>query len=232
MATTNQLLLLDADDTLWENNIYFEQAVDEFLDFLAHSSMGPGEVRAVLDEIERANLLVHGYGAASFSRSLHDCYHRLAERPITDHDLLRVLGFGERILHQDIELIAGVAETIETLADRHRLVLLTKGHAEEQRLKVDRSGLADRFERAVIVPEKDAAVYRTVATELNADPDRTWMVGNSPKSDINPALEAGLNAVFVPHDRTWGLERQDLRPEAGPGRLLTVERFSDLLHHF
>ncbi len=128
-------LILDADDTLWENNVHFERAVDEFLAFLDHSSLSPPEVRAVLDEIERANLKVHGYGAAGFARNLRQCYEHLAERDISDDDLARVMGFGERILHEPIELIAGVAETLAYLAPRHDLVLLTKGHLEEQRLK-------------------------------------------------------------------------------------------------
>ena len=128
-------LLVDVDDTLWENNVHFERAVDGFLAFLDHSSLSPPEVRAVLDEIERANLKVHGYGAAGFARNLRQCYEHLAERDISDDDLARVMGFGERILHEPIELIAGVAETLAYLAPRHDLVLLTKGHPEEQRLK-------------------------------------------------------------------------------------------------
>jgi putative hydrolase of the HAD superfamily len=62
------------------------------------------------------------------------------------------------------------------------------------------------------------------------DPAETWMIGNSPKSDVNPALEAGLNAVFVPHAHTWVLEKQDI--VAGTGQLLVVDRFGDLRSHF
>jgi putative hydrolase of the HAD superfamily len=120
-----------------------------------------------------------------------------------------------------------VAETLEYLASRHDLVLFTKGHPEEQKLKIDRSGLGVWFGHTAIVKEKDVASYRALVGRLGWPAERTWMVGNSPKSDINPALEAGLNAVFVPHERTWTLERQPLR-EAGPGRLEIVREFAAL----
>jgi putative hydrolase of the HAD superfamily len=220
-------LLIDADDTLWENNIYFEEAFDNFCSFLDHSTLAPPEIRAILDEIELANIKVHGYGSLNFARNLAECYRRLAERRIREQDLETVRRFALSILEQPLELIPGVVETLEVLASRHDLTLVTKGHAEEQKLKLDRSGLALWFGHAEIVKEKDAAAYRTLVRSRGMDPAHTWMIGNSPKSDINPALEAGLNAVFVPHERTWALEHQEFR-ESGPGRLVVVERFSDL----
>ena len=129
-----------------------------------------------------------------------------------------------------MEVIHGVEETLEYLCSRHDLTLFTKGHPEEQRLKIERSGLAEYFEHAAIVREKDAEAYRMLVTERGMEPDRSWMIGNSPKSDVNPALEAGLNAVFVPHARTWVLEREEIRPRTG--RLLIVERFTELKLHF
>ena len=102
-----QHLIIDADDTLWENNIYFERAFDEFVGFLAHSTLPPTDVRAVLDEIEHANARIHGYGSQSFGRNLRQCYERLAERAIGEEDLVTVMGFAERILGRPIELIDG-----------------------------------------------------------------------------------------------------------------------------
>lgn len=227
-----QTLIFDGDDTLWENNVYFERAIDDFIAYLDHSTLAPPEVRAALDEIERANVRMHGYGAAMFGRSLRECSERLRERHLDEAEVATVMGFAERILRQPMELIAGVEETLAALASRHELALLTKGHDEEQRLKIERSGLTERFSRLFVVPEKDAAVYRTVVADLGSPPTSTWMIGNAPRSDINPALAAGLNAVFVPHDQTWRLEHQELAPDAAPGRLLVLERFADLREHF
>lgn len=226
-----QYLLIDADDTLWENNIYFEQAFDEFVEFLDHSSLSPAQIRAVLDEIELANSRIHGYGSLNFGRNLQQCYARLAEREIRPEDLETVKGFALRILEQPLVLIEGVEETLADLCSRHDLTLFTKGHPDEQRMKIDRSGLGRYFRHTAIVKEKDRASYEALVRERGLDPARTWMIGNSPKSDVNPALEAGLNAVFVPHARTWTLERTELR-RPGPGRLVVVERFSDLRELF
>jgi putative hydrolase of the HAD superfamily len=140
------------------------------------------------------------------------------------------MSFAERILECPMEVIDGVPETLEYLAGRHHLTLFTKGHPEEQKLKIDRSGLGIYFGHTAIVKEKDVAAYRALAAELGCAPEHTWMAGNSAKSDINPALEAGMNAVFIPHPHTWGLEHQEIRE--GRGRLLVVERFADLRAHF
>ncbi len=225
-----QHLIFDADDTLWENNIYFESAFDQFCDYLAHSSMSPAEVRKTLDEIERANAKIHGYGSRNFARNLAECYRHLAEREIADADLHAVQEFAHAILEHPIELIDGVEDTIAELASRHELTLFTKGDADEQRIKIGRSGLARHFQHTAIVKEKHEPAYRLLAEERRFHPDKTWMVGNSPKSDINPALAAGLNAVYVPHPRTWSLEHEDV-PESHP-RLLRIERIGELTRYF
>jgi putative hydrolase of the HAD superfamily len=224
------VLIFDADDTLWENNIYFERAFDEFCDFLSHSTMTPREVRDVLDAIEAANAKIHGYGSAKFGRNMQQTYEQLAQRGITPEDLQTVMRFAERILEQPMQIIDGVPETLAYLAERHELTMFTKGNADEQQLKIDRSGLADYFAHTAIVREKHADAYRGLVRERGMHPPVTWMIGNSPKSDVNPALEAGLNAVFVPHAHTWVLEKEEIRHQAG--QLLTVERFSDLRRHF
>ncbi len=224
-------LLIDADDTLWENNVYFENAFDSFCDFLDHSLLTPLQVREVLNEIELVNAKIHGYGSMNFGRNLQQAYRHLAEREIRAEDLEHVLSLAAQILQQPLEMIEGVEETLAYLSQRHELTIFTKGHPEEQRMKIDRSGVGRYFRHTAIVKEKDAAAYRGIVAERRWDRGETWMIGNSPKSDINPALEAGLNAVLVPHEHTWVLERQDLRPAQG-GRFLTVERFTDLRLHF
>jgi putative hydrolase of the HAD superfamily len=229
-ALERQHLIIDADDTLWENNIYFERAFDHFCDFLAHSSMSAGEVRAVLDEIELVNNKVHGYGTANFTRNLTECYHKLVERDIGDNDIAQIMSFTEQILHHPIELIAGVEETLAYLCERHDLTLFTKGNPEEQKLKLDRSGLAVYFGHTAIVKEKNAESYSLLIRERELERQRTWMIGNSPKSDINPALEVGLNAVFVPHQHTWRLEHEEVRRNGG--RLLELQQFAELKDHF
>ncbi len=155
-----QNLIFDADDTLWENNIYFEDAFEQFCDYLAHTSMSPQQVRQVLDEIEIVNAKVYGYGSRNFARNLAACFQHLVERDVSQRDLEVVMDFAHHILEKPIELIDGVEETVALLSTRHELTLFTKGDPEEQRLKIDRSGLGRYFQHTAIVKEKNETAYR------------------------------------------------------------------------
>lgn len=229
---TRQHLIIDADDTLWENNIFFEKAFDDFVDFLDHSHLTPPQVRDVLDAIEAVNARIHGYGSKNFGRNLIQTYEKLAQRPIASEDLETIVGFAENILNHPIILRPGVDETLSYLHERHELTLFTKGHPDEQRMKIDRSHLAPFFHHAEIVKEKDVAAYLNLGAAKAFHPPATWMIGNSPKSDVNPALAAGYNAVFLPHPRTWILEREELAQPQPPTRLLVLDHFGQLRDHF
>ena len=220
-------LIMDADDTLWENNIYFEQAIHAFVTFLDHSRLSREEVRAVLDEVER----LMGYGSVNFTKSLVETYRRLAEKDLQEQDIERVRQFGEQIRTHPIQLLEGVRETLACLSPRHDLYLLTKGDSEEQKLKVERSGIEDYFKQVVIVAEKDVSTYHRIVRELQIDPQRSWMIGNSPRSDINPALAAGLNAVYIPHPHTWHFEHEEVQ-YVEERRLLRLPTFADLRTSF
>ena len=228
-----QTLLIDCDDTLWENNIYFEQAIADFIERLNHQHMSAQEVRLFLNEVERENILRHGYGSHSFAHSLVTCFERLAEQPVTPELHEFIWGFAHRVSTSALELIAGVPETLEYLNRRgHHLLVMTKGNITEQSGKVERSGLKDYFAAVEIVAEKNTLTYQQIVAKYRLEPESTWMVGNSPKSDINPALAAGINAVFVPHDNTWILEHETVNSAPNGSRLLTVERFVDLTKYF
>jgi putative hydrolase of the HAD superfamily len=172
-----------------------------------------------------------GYGSANFTRSLIETYRRLAEKSLQDEDIQQIRRFGEQIRSHPLQLLDGVEETLNYLSPRHDLVLLTKGDLEEQKLKVERSGIEQCFRQVVIVPEKDVATYHRLVNELHVDPIHTWMVGNSPRSDINPALATGLNAVYIPHPHTWRLEHEEVQ-NIGGGRLLTLSAFAELRTNF
>ena len=225
-----QTLIIDGDDTLWENNIYFEQAIQDFIDFLGHSTLDREQVRDVLDEIERLNTGAYGYGSAAFARNLRETYERLAERDVDTPALDHVMGLARRITQGELQLLPGVPETLAYLSARHRLLLFTKGELEEQRLKVQGSGLEPYFDRVVIAREKDVETYSELIREQRVVAAQGWMIGNSPRSDIQPAIAAGLGAVFIPHQHTWRLEHADL--PAGNGRLLVLDSFPQLREHF
>ena len=227
-----QTLLIDADDTLWENNIYFERAIAAFISYLNHHEYSHEQVREKLNEVERENVRQHGYGLVSFRRALVTCFERLSTGPMTPEKHERIMSFAQSIADQEIELLEGVAETLPVLASRHKLILMTKGNQAEQAHKLVRSGLADHFTAVEIPKEKDPDAYREVCQRHQLDPATTWMIGNSPKSDINPALACGLHAVYIHHPHTWVLEHE-VRDEAPAGQhLLEVENFGELVRRF
>ncbi|MGA9720365.1 MAG: HAD family hydrolase [Acidobacteriaceae bacterium] len=231
-SVSPQTLLIDADDTLWENNIYFERAIASFITYLNNDRHAGVEVRCVLNECEHATIAAHGYGMASFERSLLDCFTKLSQAPPTVEQFRCIAGFARSIAEQAIELLPGVADTLPLLAKRHRLILVTKGNTDEQKKKLDRSGIHEHFTAVEIPPEMHPDAYREILSRHALTPADTWMIGNSPRSDINPALAAGLHAVYVHHPNTWVLEHDDLMDPVPPQRLLQLDSFAALAMHF
>ena len=227
-----QALLIDADDTLWENNIYFDRAIADFISFLNHHEFTPEQVREKLMEVERDCVRKHGYGLNSFVRALVDTFERLSVVPLTPALHETIHGFARTIAEHPMEIIPGVEETLAYLSPRHRLLLLTKGDPLEQSGKIDRSGLGRHFEGVEIVAEKDSDAYKAIVRKHRLPAGATWMIGNSPKSDINPALVAGLHAVFVPHNNTWVLEHEELCQPPQSCRLLVLNTFTQLCETF
>jgi putative hydrolase of the HAD superfamily len=227
-----QTLLFDADDTLWENNIYFEEAISSFISYLDHRTHTPEEVRDYLNRVERATIQAHGYGLKSFRKSLIKCFEQLTDQPLTPDKHDRIVSFTQSIAEHEIELLPGVAETLPQLATRHRCILVTKGDDAEQRDKLLRSGLAPHFAAVEVLDEKHHDAYRVLAHQHQCDRDRTWMIGNSPKSDVNPALAAGLHAIFIPHGFTWVLEHEIVNQPPKGQCLLELACFADLATRF
>jgi len=229
-STEHQVLIFDADDTLWENNILFERVISDFLDWMNHPTLARAEVRGILDDIERANSVTHGYGTKMLLLSLRQCFEQLQERPASQEELETMTGLAVDLINHKVELMPDVPETLTVLGERHTLLLLSKGDAQEQQRKLEASRLALKFNDIYFVPEKTVDTYRTLIGRRGLDPERTWMIGNSPRSDIRPARLAGLNAVFIPHPHTWVLEHDDI--DDADDRIITLRAFPDLLDHF
>ncbi|MFZ0636451.1 MAG: HAD family hydrolase [Candidatus Acidiferrales bacterium] len=225
-----QTLLIDADDTLWENNIFFEQSIESFIGQLEPLGYTREYSRHILNETERRNIRQHGYGVRSFRRSLEDTYMKLAGNAARREMVQWIEQLVSELETTPPHILDGVPETLAYLAGHHRLILLTKGEAAEQAAKVERSGLQTHFEAIEIVGEKDSTTYERIVHQFKVVKSNAWMVGNSPRSDINPALQAGMNAVFIPHTATWELEKAEL--ESGTGKLLILSSFRDLRAHF
>ncbi|GAA2812872.1 HAD family hydrolase [Kitasatospora aburaviensis] len=228
-VTGDQVLVFDADDTLWENNVLFERVIDGFLDWVAATPDDRPAARALLDRVEAANAKTLGYGAAVFRHNLAESLEQWHRRTPTAEDRDRIDELLVPLTSRTVELIPGVADTLAQLAGRHRLLMLTKGDEDEQRRKVEESSIAHHFDGIHIVAEKDVDTYRRLVAESSLPAEHTWMIGNSPKSDIIPARRAGLNAVFIPHEHTWVLEHEEFGEHTAT---LQLPAFPELLAHF
>ena len=230
--SAGQTLLFDADDTLWENNIYFEGAIAGFVALLAHAPFTPAQVRHHFNTLEQARVQVHGYGTRSFRQSMAACLQELTGRALLPAEQQQLDALAASIITAPMQLLPGVAATLQVLAGRHCLVLVTKGDTDEQLEKLERSGLGPLFSATEVVREKHRSMYEDLRSRHRLDASTTWMLGNSPKSDINPALAAGLHAVFLPHGNTWVLEHEQLLDAPTGQYRLTLDRFTQLTDCF
>jgi len=222
-------LLIDADDTLWENNIYFEQVREQFLQWMEALGFGYGDVLEAFIGIEHRNIEKNGYGGENFIASLKDTYlffqpDAAARAP----GLEQIDAMAETVRRHPIQLLEGVRGSLELLSQRHHTILFTKGSPAEQNRKIEASGLSDFFKAIEIVREKSVDAFQELIERHRLSKPHTFMIGNSPRSDINPAVAAGIRAFYIPHPWTWERERQDL---CASDRVTMLDRFSDLLEH-
>lgn len=225
-------LLIDADDTLWENNIHYDACIRDFADLMGEQGFDPGEAEDVMEAVERERIPLVGYAPEEFGRSLVITYERLCARhsePVRRDVARAILEIGNRVISYPIELLDGVEQTLSWLSRRYQLLLVTKGDEEVQEDKLTRSGLRGFFDAVHVVPEKDVTVFRSLVEEYALCPEQTWMVGNSPRSDINPAVEAGVGAIYLPHPDTWGMEIEEL---SASDRVVVLDRFHELREFF
>jgi putative hydrolase of the HAD superfamily len=222
-----QVLLCDADDTLWENNGYFLDALVHFLDLVEKKGIARLDAERKLREVEAVRTKSAGYGSLNYAISLCDTYELLLG-PMPDAVRQEVEDLGRRIYEHPIELLPGVHETVADLAARHTLWIVTKGHYEEQLSKIQRCGIAQAFAGFEILQEKSPEAFEELVERHGFDRRGTWMIGNSPRSDMNTASAVGLRTVHVPHRTIWEFEHEELRRPPD----LTLKAFPELLDHF
>ncbi|MCU1375720.1 MAG: hydrolase of the superfamily, partial [Actinomycetia bacterium] len=198
---------IDADDTLWHSETLFSVTYERFAELLADHAQSDELVRRMLDT-ERRNLGLFGYGAKGFTLSMIETALDVTGGQLPGSHVQAILDMGKALLSHPVDLLEGVREAIEALADR-RLVLVTKGDLFHQESKVAGSGLGELFELIEIVSEKDEATYRKVVANLGIDPEDFLMVGNALRSDVLPVVAIGGRAVHVPYEVDWAHEVVD-----------------------
>lgn len=198
----------DADDTLWQNEQFFRMTEKRFAAMLADHGE-PEHISARLLAAERRNLAVYGFGIKGFTLSMIETAIEVTGGAVPAATIGDILSIGREMLRHPVETLPGVRETLEELAGSHRLVLITKGDLFDQERKLAASGLGELFDAVEIVSDKRTDTYRRIFERYGDGAERAMMVGNSLKSDIVPAIEAGGWGVYVPHELTWVVEHVD-----------------------
>ncbi len=198
-----EYIAFDADDTLWENEMFFRRAEQEFYELISPFAE-EATAKSVLFDTEVRHLNDYGYGITSFMLSMVEVAISLSKHQISANDIQKIIKIGQNLLNHPLVLMNGVESVINryTQSD-YQLFLITKGTLQEQERKINLSGLKHHFKHIEIVREKTESVYRKIFKKYNVEPECFVMVGNSLKSDILPVLDSGGKAIYIPHNQTW-----------------------------
>lgn len=216
----------DADDTLWQNEIFYRMTQERFAGLLAGHADSEALASRLL-EAERRNLDVYGFGIKGFTLSMIETAIEVTEGRVPATIIEKILKAGRDMLGHPVETLPHARETLEALAGRYRIILITKGDLFDQERKLAQSGLGELFDAVEIVSDKTPATYEWIFTRHAEGAERSMMIGNSLKSDVIPALAAGSWGVHVPHDLTWELEHAE-EPVGSP-RYRRLTHLGDLI---
>ena len=198
----------DADDTLWHNERFFRLTEARFTEMLGEHAPAEDVSRRLL-EAEKRNLHLYGFGIKGFTLSMIETAVDVTDGRVSNDSIRQILEAGREMLQHPVEVLPGARETLKALAGRYRLVMITKGDLFDQERKLAASGLGELFNAIEIVSDKNAGTYQRIFARHGDGPERAMMVGNSVKSDIVPAIEAGSWGVHVPYEITWAMEHAD-----------------------
>lgn len=201
-------IAFDADDTLWHNENIFRFTEEKFAELLA-AEMESEVLMDKLLETERRNVRFYGYGIKGFTLSMIETAIQVTEGRVSARTIGEILAAGREMVTHPVEILPGVHDAIDKLSGRFRLIIITKGDLFDQERKVAESGLGEYFNAVEIVSEKTVETYDTLFAKHGTGAKEGLMVGNSLKSDVRPALDAGAWGVHVPYHITWAMERAE-----------------------
>lgn len=218
----------DADDTLWVNETYFRAAEEQFANLL-ESYETKNQIDQELFKMEMKNLDLYGYGIKGFMLSMMESALEISNNQVSQATLRDILNLGKSMILHPVELLDGVEEVLQKLADNYRLIVLTKGDLLDQERKLEKSGLARYFHHVEVLSDKKEENYRNLLDHLEIDVNEFLMIGNSLKSDVLPLLNIGAKAVHIPFHTTW--QHEEIQPEERTNNHLTLNKVSDILKY-
>lgn len=221
-------IAFDADDTLWINEVYFQETEKEFCSLL-QDYLPAQEVSKELFKTEMKNLPLYGYGVKGFMLCMIETLSRISKETAPLHLVNQTIELGHVLLQKPIELLTGVTQTLEALQGHYNLVIATKGDLLDQERKLQQSGLKDYFHHIEIMSDKQVADYSNLLKHLNCDPANFLMLGNSIKSDILPVLDLGGYAAHIPYHVTWSHEQHS--ENLNHNNYLELQSIDEILKH-
>ncbi|MFY0692889.1 MAG: HAD family hydrolase [Paracoccaceae bacterium] len=225
MAQKITTIGFDADDTLWQNEEFFRLTEERFVQLLQDYA-APDHLAERLLQAERRNLGHYGFGIKGFVLSMIETAIEVTEERVPASVISEIIAAGQEMLRHPIHLLPHARDAVEALGDTHKLVLVTKGDLLDQERKLAQSGLGDLFDAVEIVSEKTPQTYIRAFMRHGHGPERAMMVGNSMKSDVVPAIEAGGWGVHVPARYEWEIEKAEA-PKNHP-RFRVLESLGEL----
>ena len=228
MRSQIKTIAFDADDTLWVNEPYFQEAENRFCELLA-AWLPPETAGQELFNTEMKNLHLYGYGIKGVILCMIETITRVTKGTAQLHLISQVLELGQELLQKPIELLQGVEETLDALHGKYRLVIATKGDLLDQERKLNKSGLQDYFHHIEIMSNKQVANYQKLLKHLDCSPANFLMLGNSVKSDILPVLALEAFAAHIPFHTTWKHELHEEKVEHP--NLISLNNIADIIQH-
>jgi len=223
-----KVIAFDADDTLWHNEAYFQEAEKKFC-ILLENYLPQHTVARELLHTEIKNIALYGYGIKAFMLSMIETAIRITDKSIPNESIEKIIEFGQELLSKPVDLMDGVEDVLRQLKGRYRLVMATKGDLLDQERKLRKSGLENYFHHIEIMSEKKEDDFRKLIRHLDIPPDHFAMIGNSLKSDIVPVLNLGGYGFHIPYHVTWAHERVETQIEHEKFKVLNS--IHELLNH-
>ena len=217
----------DADDTLWVNETYFRETEDKFADLLQEFET-KNKIDNELFAKEMENLRLYGYGVKGFMLSMLETAIELSSGQVNTQTLSKIIAMGKHMIDQPVEILDGVQETLQYLAPKYRLIVMTKGDLLDQERKLQKSGLSKYFQHVEVLSDKKEKNYSDLLAHLEIDVDEFVMIGNSLKSDVLPLLNIGAKAIHIPFHTTWAHEEVSEKEIDKDHHYLKIERLTQL----
>ena len=225
--STIRTIGFDADDTLWVNETYFRETEDKFADLLQEFET-KNKIDNELFAKEMENLRLYGYGVKGFMLSMLETAIELSSGQVNTQILSKIIAMGKHMIDKPVEILDGVQETLQYLAPKYRLIVMTKGDLLDQERKLQKSGLSKYFQHVEVLSDKKEKNYRDLLAHLEIDVDEFVMIGNSLKSDVLPLLNIGAKAIHIPFHTTWAHEEVSEKEIDKDHQYLKIERLRQL----